>query len=273
MTTSLRLILEYDGTPFIGWQHNPQGVSIQSVVESALATWLRCKDRVAVTAAGRTDAGVHAKAQVASFTLPQGAGVDPADADALRRMHRGLNGLLPPEVAVRQVAVMPEGFQALRCASGKWYRYHLLNRPEKSPLMDAWTWHHPRVLDAAVLDRLARPIVGEHDFAGFRGSKCNARTTVRRIDQVTVTRQEDGLLTIDFHGNGFLKHMVRGLVGTLLDMANGRLPETTIATVLARGDRREAGMNVPAKGLCLMRVYYPPPFDTPLAFAGEDGPF
>lgn len=241
----IRLVVEYDGTTLCGWQRQTNGPTVQQHLEEALARLL--VHEVTVVGASRTDAGVHARGQVASFRTER--------AIPLHGIRRGLNSLLPPEIAVRVADEVADDFHARFSATGKHYRYTILARPDRSPRWRERAWHVPEPLDLARMQAAAEPLLGEHDFAAFRAAGCTARTTRRRIDDVTV--EADGeLVTVDVRGNAFLRNMVRIVVGTLVEVGIGRREVAQVAEILASGDRTRAGITAPAHGLELMEVRY-----------------
>lgn len=246
---TILLLLEYDGTDFAGWQLQPNGRSVQEVVEAALAGLLG--EPVRLHAAGRTDAGVHACAMPAHFTTERNL--------PLRAFRDGLNRLLPPDVAVHAAYEMPATFHARFGARAKWYRYTIDRRAVRSPLDGRRSWQVRGVIDLVAMREAAALLVGEHDFAAFRTSGCAARTTVRRLDAVDLV--EDGtLLHIDVRGSGFLRNMVRMLVGTLVAIGLGKRPITDIVRLLANEPGTRAGATAPPHGLCLISVDYPESF-------------
>jgi tRNA pseudouridine38-40 synthase len=241
-----RLLIEYDGTAYAGWQWQPTGTTIQRLLEDALEKVLG-GERVHVSGSGRTDAGVHALGQVASFTCST-----PRLPHAIRL---GLNCLLPRDMAVREARVAPEGFHACHGAVYKHYRYRILDTGERAPLRERFTWHWRGPLDVAVMAQAAPFLVGTHDFASFQGGRSDVKTTVRTLFSVDVNRRADEVW-IDVAGSGFLRHMVRILVGTLVDVGRGVIPPERIGQILEAHDRCAAGRTAPACGLCLMEVRY-----------------
>lgn len=243
--------LEYDGTDFVGWQSQPNGRAIQDVVERALVE-LFAGEAMHASASGRTDSGVHAEAQPVSFLQPEGV-TRSMDACA-----RGLNALLPRDVGVRTACLREPGFDARFSARGKLYRYAVLRRPGRSPLLGRTSWVHYRPLDSARMAEAAALLVGRHDFQAFRASDCEAKSAVRTLKRLDVTERGE-LLLIEAEGEGFLKHMVRNLVGSLVDVGTGKRPAAWMGEVLASRNRKEAGPTAPAQGLTLVRVDYDPP--------------
>ncbi|MBX3161688.1 MAG: tRNA pseudouridine(38-40) synthase TruA [Deltaproteobacteria bacterium] len=242
----IRLVVEYDGTGLCGWQRQANGPTVQGHLEAALAKLLQ--HEVAVTGASRTDAGVHARAQVASFRTERPI--------PLHGVRRGLNSLLPPEIAVHDAAVVGDDFHPRFSATGKLYRYTVLAAPDRSPRWRTRAWHVPEVLDLAALCAGAAHLLGEHDFAAFRAAGCTANTTVRRIDAIDLVDVEPGVIAVDVRGNAFLRNMVRIVAGTLVEVAQGRRPPAQVAEILGSRDRTRAGITAPAHGLELLEVRY-----------------
>lgn len=240
-----KLTLEYDGTDFVGWQVQPNGRTVQEVVEDGLARLLG--HRVRVTGAGRTDSGVHAQGQVASFSteraLPQVAFV------------RGLNSLLPPDVAVVAAEPVEPTFCARRSATGKRYAYRISNRPLRSPLRRRTHWEVFRPLDVDAMRAAAAHLVGEHDYSAFRAAACQAKNPVRRMWRLSVDAAGDELL-LTFEATAFLQHMVRNLAGTLVEVGLGRREAASMPALLASRDRALAGATAPPHGLSLVEVWY-----------------
>jgi len=240
-----KITLAYDGTDYIGWQRQPSGASIQGLLEEAL----RALDEreVAAAGAGRTDAGVHALGQVASFTL--------ARATACDAIVRALNARLPEAVRVLSAEEAAASFHARFDARTKSYRYRIWNADVMPPFERRYAWHVTGALDVGAMCRAARLIEGEHDFSAFRSAGSDVPTAVRRVIASTVAG--DGrLITYDVTGDGFLRHMVRAIVGTLVEIGRGRRPAEWMTAVLASRDRAAAGRTAPALGLFLARVGY-----------------
>jgi tRNA pseudouridine38-40 synthase len=244
---TFRLVLEYDGTDFAGWQSQAQGErTVQATLAAALAEL--AAGPVRVTGAGRTDAGVHAEGQVAAATLD--TRLDAAT------LVRALNAKLPADVAVRDAAPAPAGFDPRREARGKFYRYAVWNGEEKSPLRRR-RWHHVREpLDLPAMRAAAAPLVGRHDFASLQGAGSSAASTVRTLARAAVEGEARGEIRFEFAGDGFLRHMVRNAVGTLLEVGLGRREPGSLPALLAARDRTRAGPTAPACGLTLVRVDY-----------------
>jgi tRNA pseudouridine38-40 synthase len=242
---AVKLVIEYDGTAYCGWQLQPNGITIQQVIEEGLEKMLG--QAVRLHSSGRTDAGVHALGMVAAFKtvkeLPLQAYTD------------GLNCLLPPDIAIREATEVPLSFNPRADAIGKHYRYTIYNAKRRSPLMRLTSWHLKGALDVEQMRQAATHFVGEHDFAAFRASNCVAKTTVRRIFQLSIAKEGNSVI-IDVHGSGFLKNMVRVIAGTLVAVGQGKLDAETIPDLLKGGDRAASGITAPPQGLCLMEVFY-----------------
>ena len=241
----LKLLLEYEGTAYHGWQIQPGLSTIQGILQDLLARL--AGGSVQVTGAGRTDAGVHACGQVASFSAE--LRLEPAT------LRRALNASLPKDIVVRSVEEVPEGFDARRCAQARTYRYTILRREYPSACLGRHSLYVPYPLDAMAMVEAARVFVGTHDFSAFRAGSCTAKTPVRTILDASWRRVGD-LWHFEIAGNAFLQHMVRIMVGTLLEVGRGRRTAADVAAVLASCDRRRAGKTAPAHGLCLMEVRY-----------------
>jgi len=251
---TLKLTISYDGARFVGWQRQAAGVSIQGLLEDALARFEGAP--VAVHGAGRTDAGVHALAQVASARMTS---AHPLDAVA-----RGLNARLPPDVRVIDIQEVAADFHARFRARSKTYRYQLQTAAVLSPFEHAYVWHVPEVLNVDVMRVAAHALVGTHDFSAFQSAGSDTNGTVRTITRSAVgVRAVEGwqdaaspLLVYEVTGNGFLRHMVRAIVGTLVEVGRGQRPEASIAALLAGGSRSQAGITAPPQGLFLVGVVY-----------------
>jgi tRNA pseudouridine38-40 synthase len=242
---TIKLVLEYDGTNYVGWQIQPNGLSVQEVVQNALGKVLG--KEVHLIASGRTDAGVHARGMVVHFST---------DRDLpLTAFREGVNRYLPRDVAVREAAAVSPDFHARFSARGKWYRYTLYLGLVRSPLMERTSWHIRSALDVKAMEKAAVAFVGSNDFSAFRSSGCDARTTVREIFSVDLSRQKE-LLLIDVKGEGFLRNMVRVMVGTLVEIGLGKRPFYDVEILLREGRREKAGRTAPPQGLCLMAVWH-----------------
>jgi tRNA pseudouridine38-40 synthase len=249
------LLLEYDGTGFVGWQLQAAGLSLQAVLEAAAAR-LAGGAPVASVAAGRTDAGVHAEAQVAQIDLPTAYPPD--------RLRDALNfHMKPHRLVVLQATLAPEGWNARFSATGRAYRYRILNRRPRPALLDGRVWHVEHRLDEAAMRAAAVSLLGRHDFSSFRASACQASSPLRTLDRLDIARRDD-LVEITAEARSFLHHQVRNMVGTLRLVGEGRWPIERVAAALAARDRRAAGPTAPPEGLTLTGVRYDPdPFTPP----------
>ena len=242
----VKLVLAYDGTDFRGWARQPGLRTVQGVLEQALARVLRNAPTLSV--AGRTDAGVHARGQVASFRA--------ADSIDLGRLQRAVNGLLAPEVVVRSATRVPDGFDARRSATWREYRYRIDVGEVPDPFTARFTWHRPGALSLRAMRLAARELVGTRDFASFgRRPENRSGSTMRRLQRLSVTRTEDRV-EVAARANAFLQQMARSLVGMLVAVGEGRMEAASIPEILAAGDRGRAGPVAPPHGLTLERVAY-----------------
>jgi tRNA pseudouridine38-40 synthase len=238
-------IVEYDGTDFAGWQSQSHSASVQDAVESALS--FVAGHPVIAICAGRTDSGVHAAGQVIHF--------DTTVQRTPRAWVLGANTRLPPTIALQWAGPVPMGFHARHAALRRVYRYCILNRSARSALHRTQAaWIH-RPLDAVAMHRAAQVLLGEHDFSAFRSVACQSKTPVRRVQRIDVQRRGD-LVWLEIEANAYLHHMVRNIVGTLLEAQGSADPEGDLSRILIGGNRHVAGMTAPAAGLSLWRVDY-----------------
>jgi len=243
---TFKITLAYDGTAFVGWQRQAAGVSIQGLLEEALARLDH--GEVIVSGAGRTDAGVHALGQVASLSLRRAI-----DGPSLVR---SLNASLPDSVRVLEADLVPDTFHARYSARRKTYRYRLWNADVLSPFERQYVWHVYGPLDRDAMAAAAMLIEGCHDFAAFRAAGGRTRSTDREVFSSRVVAGLSPLILYEVSGSGFLRHMVRNVVGTLVEIGRGRRPIEWMSEVLAGRDRRQAGPTAPARGLVLVSVEY-----------------
>lgn len=242
------LRLEYDGAPFVGWQRQAEGLSVQQVLEEAAAR-LVSGTPVEAAAAGRTDSGVHASGQVAQIELPR-----VIDGETLRD---ALNFHVKPHpVSILAAARAPEGFHVRFSAIGRAYRYRILDRRAPPALERGRVWHVPRPLDAEAMHRAAQALIGRHDFSSFRAASCQASGPIRTLDRLDIARMGEEIV-VETAARSFLHHQVRNMVGSLKRVGDGSWTEADIARVLAAADRREGGQTAPPEGLTLTGVRYP----------------
>ena len=243
---TFKLIIEYDGSEFHGWQRQKKDRTVQETIENALAVMTR--EQVTVIGSGRTDAGVHALGQVAGFKTRSRL-----DAEAF---FNGLNSLLPGDVVIRACEQMPDDFHARFDVSSKRYRYHILNRPIAPAIGRQFVWHIRRPLDTAAMAEAAGILLGTHDFKAFEGTGSPRDHTVRTVTDSTVKETGGGNLIYDIEANGFLRFMVRNIVGTLVEVGLGKIDPQTMLTILLSKDRSQAGATAPPQGLFLVDVAY-----------------
>jgi tRNA pseudouridine38-40 synthase len=254
---TIKLLLQYDGTAYAGWQVQTNAVTVQQLVEEALATVLR--EQVRIAGASRTDAGVHALGQVAAFKTTAEIAAD--------RLHRSLNGLLPRDIRVTAVSEAADDFVP-RFAKGKTYRYAIAVGASVSPFQRRYSWHVREALDFDSMQTAAKHFIGEHDFTSFTASGGGEKTSVRRIDAITFgaggiidtcgddASNDQRVCHFDLTANGFLYKMVRNIIGTLVEVGRGAIEPDAIPGIMATKDRATAGPTAPAHGLCLVSVRY-----------------
>jgi len=248
VSRTFKLTLQYDGTDYVGWQRQTNGVSIQGLLEDAVRPIEGVQ--VNVFGAGRTDAGVHALGQVASLSLC--VAIDAAS------LGRALNAVLPPDVRVVAADEVAQDFHARFSAIGKTYEYRIVNGQTVSPFVRRFVWHVIPRLDLDAMRDASAALVGRHDFAAFQGVRTAVRSTERTIRRLQWREGEgnDVPLVMQIDGNGFLRHMVRIIAGTIVEIGLKRWPAVQIHEILASRDRTRAGSTAPAAGLFLARVLY-----------------
>jgi tRNA pseudouridine38-40 synthase len=242
---NIKLTIEYDGTNYHGWQIQPNGESIQSVLERAISTFLGVPTRI--IGSGRTDAGVHGLGQVANFFCDR-------EPDR-HRLQRALNALTPDDVTIKAVAIVPDVFDARRDGRSRVYEYRILNRPSPSPFYLKYAWHVHDPLDLEAMRQAIGCLEGEHDFSSFRAAGCDAGQPVRKVYRASLEHRGE-LLVFTIEATGFLRHMVRNIIGTLVEVGRSLRPAESFAELLDVRDRTQAGPTAPAHGLFLMEVKY-----------------
>lgn len=240
-----KLTLEYDGTNYHGWQVQADAPTVQGVLESALQRLFN--EPVRVRVAGRTDTGVHAIEQVAAFIAPK--------AVSLSRFHRSLNAVLPPDVAIKHMEEVSDSFNPRRDAKSRVYQYRIWNHSWRSPIHARYSWHIPYLLNKELMQQAASLLIGDHDFSSFQGSDSVERNPRRTVLRSAVS-QEGNFLVYDVEARSFLRHMVRNIVGTLVDVGRGALDVDDFAAIFAARDRTRAGLNAPPHGLFLVGIRY-----------------
>lgn len=244
---NIRLIIEYEGSHFAGWQRQLDKPTVQQTLEDAIRRITR--ERNVLIAAGRTDSGAHARGQVCNFYTDYSVSAD--------RWTRILNYFIPNSIRVLESSRVSDGFHSQKDALSKVYEYRILNRRVASAL-DSRVLFYPRVLDWERIRQGCPLFVGQHDFRSFQGAQASVRSTLRQIERLELddSQNKSGLYRFEIEGNGFLKQMVRNIVGTLLDVGEHRTQVADIHRIIAGADRRLAGATAPAGGLCLLRVNY-----------------
>ncbi len=245
MTRKFKLLIEYEGTRYHGWQVQPNGLTVQEVLQSCLNKITG--EKVSVVGSGRTDAGVHAEGQVAHFRT--------VSSMTTHQFMMAFNSLLPHDIVIKNVAEVPDDFHAQRSAVRKIYRYTILNREYPSALQYDQCCFIQYPLDVEAMSQAKVYLEGKHDFSAFRASNCEARNPVREIYKIDISKKGD-FITLDFDGNGFLKYMVRNIVGTLIMVGRNKMQVPDVKTILESRDRNNAGPTARPYGLCLVEVFY-----------------
>jgi tRNA pseudouridine38-40 synthase len=243
---NIKMIIEYEGTNYHGWQVQPRGVTLQGLIEEKLR--LLTKEVVHLAGSGRTDAGVHAFGQVAHFKTQSQMDI--------RSIQRALNSLLPPDILIKGIKEVEERFHARKESKSKVYEYRILNRVLRSPFHRRYAWHIPRKLDLNQMKKATQHLIGEHDFSSFRSVGSPTRTAVRRVIRAEWRRGREGLIRFEIEATGFLKQMVRAVVGTLVEVGQGKTSPEEFGKILDLRDRKKAGPTAPAHGLFLKEVKY-----------------
>ena len=251
---NIKLTIEYEGTAYLGWQRQPQGMTVQQALEESLERILGRMPEV--IGASRTDAGVHARGQVANFKTDSEV---PAE-----RIQSALNALLPRDISILSAEEVPEDFHARFSARSKLYHYTIWNQRVRPVLERRFCWHMRWPVELAALREASQCLIGKRDFAAFQSANAQSETTVRTIERAE-WQLDAPRLTFAVEANGFLYNMVRALVGTLVDVGRGKMTPEEFRAVLESGQRARAGRTAPARGLCLMRIRYdaPAPVSSP----------
>ena len=242
---NLKITIEYDGTGYCGWQIQPNGESIQAVLERAISIFFGTPTRI--IGSGRTDAGVHALGQVANFSVDE-------EFDR-HRILRGLNALTPADITIKEVEIVADDFDARRDGRSRIYEYHILNRPTPSPFYLNRAWHVHEQLDRAAMHDAIAYLLGEHDFSSFRAAGCEATHPIRKIYRTSLQPRGE-LLVYTIEATAFLRHMVRNIVGTLVEVGRGLRTAQSFGELLEARDRKQAGPTAPPHGLYLIEVKY-----------------
>ncbi|MBU1862276.1 MAG: tRNA pseudouridine(38-40) synthase TruA [Candidatus Omnitrophica bacterium] len=242
---NIKLILEYDGTNYCGFQKQKQHNTIQRELEKALSRL--CNEPIRVTSSGRTDSGVHARGHVVNFTMSRTL--------TKSNIIKGANSYLPKDIVVKSVRFVSASFHARFSARRKIYQYHLWNAPVRTPLRNRYCYHYIFPLNIADMKKAAKVLVGKRDFKAFCAQGRKKENTIRHLRRITI-RKKGYLITFTFEGNGFLYNMVRNIVGTLLLAGRGKLFVSDVKKILSSKDRMQAGPTAPPQGLMLMKVLY-----------------
>ena len=242
---NIKLTISYDGTGYKGWQKQANGKTIQEELEKAIKKVFG-KHHI-LYGASRTDAGVHAKAQVANFKT--------SSSIPLKKIPKALNSYLKEDIAVTKAEEAPGGFHARFDAKNKHYRYIVLLSQHRDPFSEKYAWRISYKLDIPLMRKEAKALIGKHDFKSFQASDKRERSSVRKIASLSIKKRKNELI-FDIEGDGFLYNMVRNIVGTLVDIGRGYLPEGSMKKILKSCDRKKAGPTAPAKGLTLIEVKY-----------------
>ena len=258
---NIKLIIEYDGTNYAGWQIQKSNIknqiskfkTIQETLETVLQKILQ--ENVKVIGSGRTDSGVHALAQTANFRTNSQLPVS--------KIQKALNSLLPKDISIKEIGEADEDFHSRYSAKSKIYRYFILNSETRSAFLNKYAWHVPYRLNINLMRKEAAALLGRHDFKSFRASGSSVKTTVRTIKKLsikilnyTLSAQRYKLIVIDIESEGFLYNMVRNIVGTLVEIGRGRFQEGSLKKILLAKNRKQAGPTTPAQGLFLIEVKY-----------------
>jgi len=243
---NIKLLIEYDGTNYQGWQVQPKGSTIQGMLEEKLG--LLTGESIQLFGSGRTDSGVHALGQVAHFKTDSQMDI--------RSMQRALNSLLPRDIVIQKIEEVEEGFHARKHSKSKVYEYRILNRNLRSAFHRGYVWHIPQKLNLREMKKATQNLVGEHDFSSFRSVGSPTRTAVRRVVRAEWKRGREGFIRFEIEANGFLKQMVRAIIGTLVEVGKGRMNAEEFRKILESKDRKKAGPTAPAHGLFLKEVKY-----------------
>ena len=246
MERKIKLLIEYEGSAYHGWQFQSNGLTVQEVLEKCIQK--TTKQKTTVHSASRTDAGVHAEGMVAHFTTSSNM--------TEGEFMRAFNSLLPHDIVIKEVLFVPMKFNARRLAEEKTYRYTILNRDYPSALLYRRCLFVPFPLNISAMRRAKNYLVGKHDFTSFRAANCSAKSPVKEIYKIDLLKKGDFIYLV-FEGSGFLKHMVRNIVGTLVQVGRNKIKASNVKLILESKNRQKAGPTAEPQGLCLVKVKYP----------------
>jgi len=245
MTKNIKLVIEYDGTNYCGWQRQKNALSIQQVLETKLERLL--KEKVKLTGSGRTDSGVHARCQVANFKT--NSKLKPL------AIKNALNAKLPRDIIIRNASFVSQDFHAQFDAKSKIYRYSIYNKDTNCVFCSKYIWWYKGKLDIGLMEKEAKVLLGKHDFSSFQAKDVKERSSIRTIKNIFVSKK-GSFINITVEANGFLYNMVRNIAGTLVEIGRYRFQAGSMKAILAKKDRKFSGPTAPASGLCLVRVRY-----------------
>ena len=243
---NVKLLIEYDGANYLGWQVQAKGLTVQGMIEDKLA--ILTGETIHLIGSGRTDAGAHALGQVANFKTRSQMEV--------HTFQKALNSLLPSDIVIKEVEEAGEDFNARKSAKSKVYEYRILNRPTRSVFHREYSWHIPQRLKLQEMRIATQILIGEHDFSSFRSVGTPTKTAIRKVIRAEWKRDKEGSLRFEIEANGFLKQMVRAIVGTLVEIGRGKIGVDEFRQILDSKDRSLAGPTAPAHGLFLKEVEY-----------------
>jgi len=243
---NVKLLIEYDGANYLGWQVQAKGLTVQGMIEDKLA--ILTGETIHLIGSGRTDAGAHALGQVANFKTRSQMEV--------HTFQKALNSLLPSDIVIKEVEEAGEDFNARKSAKSKVYEYRILNRPTRSVFHREYAWHIPQRLKLQEMRIATQILIGEHDFSSFRSVGTPTKTAIRKVIRAEWKRDKEGSLRFEIEANGFLKQMVRAIVGTLVELGRGKIGVDEFRQILDSKDRSLAGPTAPAHGLFLKEVEY-----------------
>lgn len=243
---NLKIIVEYDGTVYHGWQRQPHDITIQQMLEDKFG--IITQEKIMLIGSGRTDAGVHADCQVANFKTKSKIGE--------RNLLMGANSLLPVDIVVKDLVEVVEGFHARYDVKSKIYLYQIFNNLYPSALYRNYSWFVNSPLDVDLIREAARQLIGTHDFSSFCAANSDTVNHIRKIMDVSVRQKEGGMIKFFIEADGFLRHMVRNIVGTLVDVGRGKLSPSGFLDIVEAKDRNMAGVTAPPQGLFLIKVKY-----------------
>ena len=242
---NIRLVIQYDGTAYHGWQVQPGVITVEEVITDKLGRITG--EKIKLSASARTDSGVHARCQVLNFRTD--SAIPPG------KLKLALNRLLPADIVAASASFAPYGFNARYNAKFRLYRYTILNRRLRSPFDLRYCYFFPYTIDTGIMRHAAKFLTGKHDFSSFQASFGKRKNCIRTVEEIKLF-QRAGFIHMDICADGFLTHMVRIVMGTLLEAGRGKIPAEEIKKILNSKDRQKAGPTLPSRGLCLMKVVY-----------------